>query len=232
MKGALFGASFFVYTAAMTISDNLDAIHAVLNAANQNVDLVAVSKRQSADRLQAALDYGHRKFGENRVQEAYDHWLDIKNSGEYTDLCLHLIGPLQSNKAADAVALFDVIETVDRPKIAKALSDEMKKQGRMIPCYIQVNTGEEDQKSGVIPSELPDFLSYCVDECGLNIIGLMCIPPVDEPPAVHFAFLHRLAQQHGLSKLSMGMSADYEKAIALGATSVRIGSGVFGARLV
>lgn len=214
----------------MTIAENLAVIRDKLAAAPQPVELVAVSKVQPAEKLQAALDTGQRIFGENRVQEAYDHWATHKAGGRYPDLKLHLIGPLQTNKVSDAVALFDVIETVDREKLARKLAAEMQKQGRRLPCYIQVNTGEEPQKAGIKPAELSAFLTVCRQECDLNIVGLMCIPPVDEPPAVHFAFLNKLAAENGLEKLSMGMSADYEKAVPLGATSVRIGSGVFGAR--
>jgi len=193
----------------------------------EDVRLVAVSKKQPADKIQAALDGGHRLFGENRVQEAYDHWQDLKPS--YPDLALHLIGPLQTNKVKDAVGLFDCIETLDRPKLARTLAEEMDSQARNLPCFIQVNTGEEDQKSGVIPDDLPDFITLCRD-LKLNITGLMCIPPQDDPPAVHFAFLRKLATEHGLEHLSMGMSADYRKAIPLGATHIRLGTALFGQR--
>lgn len=190
--------------------------------------LVAVTKTQSADSLRAALDFGHRLFGENKVQEAQAHWGDLKK--DHPDIKLHLIGPLQTNKAADAVALFDCIETLDREKLAHALAVEMKKQGRDLPCFIQVNTGEEEQKAGIAPKALPDFLSCCTKECGLSVTGLMCIPPVDEPAALHFALLKKLGQELGLKNLSMGMSADFEKGVALGATHVRVGSALFGAR--
>lgn len=219
----------------MPIADNIQEIRAKIaqaavgfNHDSNAVTLVAVSKVQPDEKLQEALDAGQRVFGENRVQEAMEHWAHRRT--DYPDLTLHLIGPLQSNKAKDAVALFDVIETVDRPKIARALADEMKKQGRNLPCFIQVNTGDEDQKSGITPAALPEFLKQCVDEYGLDIIGLMCIPPMDDPPALHFALLSKLAKRHGLNRLSMGMSADYERAVALGATHVRVGTGVFGAR--
>jgi len=190
--------------------------------------LVAVSKRQSIEAIRAALDCGHRLFGENKVQEAQAHWAEARK--EFPDLKLHLIGPLQTNKAADAVALFDCIESVDREKLADALADEMKKQGRNLPCLIQVNTGEEEQKAGIIPKDLPAFLSYCREKCGLNIAGLMCIPPVDDAPALHFAFLKKLAAENGVEHLSMGMSGDFEKAVALGATYVRVGTALFGER--
>lgn len=190
--------------------------------------LVAVSKRQPDERIDAALAAGHRVFGENRVQEALQHWSDRR--AHLPDLKLHLIGPLQTNKAAEAVALFDVIEIVDRPKLARALATEMVRQGRKIPCYIQVNTGEEPQKSGVLPLEADEFIAFCQTECGLMIEGLMCIPPQDEEPAMHFALLRTIAERNGLQGLSMGMSGDFEEAVGFGATSVRVGSAIFGAR--
>ena len=190
--------------------------------------LVAVSKRQPDDRIEAALAAGHRVFGENRVQEAQERWASRRDI--YPDLKLHLIGPLQTKKSADAVAFFDVIEVLDRPKLARSLSAEMARQGRHLPCYVQVNTGEEDQKSGIWPEEADDFIAFCRDECGLDIAGLMCIPPVDEEPAMHFALLRTIAERNGLSGLSMGMSGDYEEAVRFGATSVRVGSAIFGLR--
>ena len=190
--------------------------------------LVAVSKRQPDDRIDAALAAGHRLFGENRVQEAQQRWQPRRDT--HPDLRLHLIGPLQTNKAAEAVALFDVIEVVDRPKLARVLGQEMDRQGRHLPCYVQVNTGEEEQKSGVLPEEADAFIVQCRDEFGLNIIGLMCIPPQDEEPAMHFALLRTIAARNSLPKLSMGMSGDFEEAVAFGATSVRVGSAIFGAR--
>jgi pyridoxal phosphate enzyme (YggS family) len=190
--------------------------------------LVAVSKRQPDDRIDAALAAGQRVFGENRVQEAQQRWSDRR--AIWPDLKLHLIGPLQTNKAGDAVALFDVIEIVDRPKLARALAAEMDRQRRQLPCYIQVNTGEEPQKSGIMPAEADDFIGFCQTECGLIIEGLMCIPPQDEEPAMHFALLRTIAERNGLSGLSMGMSGDFEEAVAFGATSVRVGSAIFGAR--
>jgi pyridoxal phosphate enzyme (YggS family) len=190
--------------------------------------LVAVSKRQPDDRIEAALAAGHRVFGENRVQEAQHRWSDRRAA--FPDLRLHLIGPLQTNKAADAVALFDVIESVDRPKLARALAAEMDRQGRRLACYIQVNTGEEAQKSGIMPAEADDFIAFCQAECGLDIVGLMCIPPQDEEAAMHFALLRTMAARNGLASLSMGMSGDFEEAVAFGATSVRVGSAIFGPR--
>lgn len=190
--------------------------------------LVAVSKRQPDARIDAMLDAGQRVFGENRVQEAQDHWLARRE--RYPDLELRLIGPLQSNKAADAVALFDVIETIDRDKIAGAIAREIHRQDRHPQLYVQVNTGEEAQKAGVPPLELPAFLSRLREVHGLSVHGLMCIPPVDEPAGLHFALLEKLAREVGLPSLSMGMSGDFEIAIGLGASSVRVGSALFGER--
>ena len=190
--------------------------------------LVAVSKRQPDVRIEAALAAGQRVYGENRVQEAQARWAHRRD--QYNDLRLHLIGPLQTNKASDAVALFDVIEVVDRPKLAKSLGEEIIRQNRQLDCYIQVNTGKEAQKSGIAPEDVDDFISYCRDEAGLNITGLMCIPPIDEEAAMHFALLQTIAKRSHLSVLSMGMSNDFEEAIAFGATAVRIGSAIFGER--
>jgi len=190
--------------------------------------LVAVSKRQPDDRIDAGLAAGHRVFGENRVQEAQHRW-QVRRE-QYDDLVLHLIGPLQTNKSAEAVALFDVIEVVDRPKLARALATEMQRQNRHLDCYVQVNTGEEPQKSGVLPEEVDEFIAFCRDDCRLNIVGLMCIPPQDEEPAMHFALLRTIAERNGLAHLSMGMSGDFEEAIRFGATSVRVGSAIFGTR--
>ena len=219
------------------IKENLKDVHAKIHKAcirnkeiirdKDEVNLIAVSKRQTPTKIQEMLDSGHRIFGENRIQEAQDHWQELREN--YTDLQLHLIGPLQTNKVKEAVALFDIIQSVDRPKLVHALAKEMNKQGKQIPCLIQVNTGEEPQKSGILPHELEAFLTLCHDE-GLNIMGLMCIPPQNEPPALHFAFLKKLADQHGLKELSMGMSSDFEQAIPLGATYIRVGTALFGKR--
>ncbi len=190
--------------------------------------LVAVSKTFSADDIRPVLQAGQRAFGENRVQEAEGKWPDLK--AEFSGVELHLIGPLQSNKVKEAVALFDVIETVDREKIAAGLAAEMKKQGRLLKLYVQVNTGSEPQKAGIDPRETVDFVGRCRAVHGLAIEGLMCIPPIDENPGPHFALLEKLAREAGLERLSMGMSADYEIAIAFGATSVRVGSAIFGKR--
>lgn len=192
------------------------------------VQLVAVSKTFDADAIRPVIAQGQRVFGENRVQEAQGKWPELKN--ETAGIELHLIGPLQSNKAADAVALFDVIETVDREKIARALADEMGRQGKKPLLYVQVNTGLEPQKAGIDPKETVAFVQFCQNDLGLAVEGLMCIPPADENPGPHFALLAKLAQQCGVAKLSMGMSGDYETAIAFGATNVRVGSAIFGNR--
>jgi len=218
---------------APDIAGNLQATRQKIEAScvpgrSDRPTLVAVSKRQPDDRIDAALAAGHRVFGENRVQEAQQRWSGRRAA--VPDLKLHLIGPLQTNKAGDAVALFDVIEIVDRPKLARALAGEMARQGRNLPCYIQVNTGEEPQKSGIMPTEADEFITFCQSECGLDIVGLMCIPPQDEEPAMHFALLRTIAERNGLAGLSMGMSGDFEEAVGFGATSVRVGSAIFGAR--
>jgi pyridoxal phosphate enzyme (YggS family) len=192
------------------------------------VELIAVSKQQPEARIESALNVGFRVFGENRVQEAQARWQPRRPF--FPDLELHLVGPLQSNKAGDAVALFDVIHTLDRPKIARAVKTEMDNQNRPLHCFIQVNTGEESQKAGVLPKDAPDFHHFCTSEIGLDIIGLMCIPPIDEEAAMHFSLLKTLADKLSLHKLSIGMSGDYEEAIAFGATHIRVGSALFGAR--
>ncbi len=193
-----------------------------------DVCLIAVSKTFDAGAIRPVLAAGHRDFGENRVQEAQGKWPGLRE--EFEGVRLHLIGPLQSNKAADAVALFDAIHTVDRPKIARALAAEMDKQGRRLDLLIQVNTGDEPQKAGVTVADLPGLLALCRDELGLEIAGLMCIPPVDDPAAAHFGFLSKLAKENNVAGLSMGMSGDYETAVNLGATHVRVGSAIFGER--
>lgn len=196
--------------------------------APEDVTLVAVSKTHPAARIRPALDAGHRVFAENRVQEAAAKYPELKAA--YPDLRLHLIGPLQTNKVKEAVALFDAIESVDRPKLAAALADQMAKSGRRPACYIQVNTGAEPQKAGILPAAADAFIQECRNTHGLPIKGLMCIPPVDEAPSVHFALLREIARRNGLSELSMGMSGDFEEAIKFGATLVRVGSAIFGAR--
>jgi len=193
-----------------------------------SVHLVAVTKTFDAEHILPVLEAGHRLFGENRVQEAQAKWPALR--ARFSDIGLHLIGPLQSNKAKEAVALFDAIHSVDRPKIAHAIAAEMARQGRRLQLFIQVNTGEEAQKAGVLPKDAGSLLRLCRDELSLPIAGLMCIPPVEEEPAIHFAFLAKLAADLGLTGLSMGMSADFETAIAFGATHVRVGSEIFGGR--
>ncbi|KAB2698634.1 YggS family pyridoxal phosphate-dependent enzyme [Ochrobactrum sp. Kaboul] len=217
------------------IVTNLNTVKAAIATAEKeahrnkgSVTLVAVSKTFDADAIRPALDAGQRVFGENRVQEAQSKWPELREA--YSGIELHLIGPLQSNKAADAVALFDVIETVDREKIAAALADEINKQGKSPKLYVQVNTGLEEQKAGIAPKDAVAFVTRCRDEHGLAIEGLMCIPPADENPGPHFALLEKLAREAGVEKLSMGMSGDYETAIGFGATSVRVGSAIFGGR--
>jgi len=187
--------------------------------------LVAVSKNQTAQTIRPMLQAGQHRFGENRIQDALEKWPPLR--AEFPNVELHFIGQLQSNKAKDAVALFDVIHTLDRVSLAEALQKEMQKQNRMLPCFIQVNTGAEPQKGGIAPADLDDFYRFCREEAGLNIKGLMCIPPAEDVPDLHFALLHKLAADLGLPELSMGMSADYETAIRYGATYVRIGSVLF-----
>jgi pyridoxal phosphate enzyme (YggS family) len=192
------------------------------------VTLVAVTKSHPSEIIEQALAAGHRMFGENRVQEAAAKWPALRQA--WPGIELHLIGPLQTNKVRDAVALFDVIETVDRPKLAQALATEMARSARRPTCYIQVNTGEEPQKAGVLPAAADGFIGTCRDELKLPVTGLMCIPPVDEEPSLHFALLAEIAGRNGLSVLSMGMSGDFEIAVRLGATHVRVGTAIFGAR--
>lgn len=191
-------------------------------------EIVAVSKGHDVTAISKALSAGHRRFGENRVQEAQEKWPDL--IGSYPDVALHLIGGLQSNKVDEAVALFDVIESLDRPRLARRLANAMAKLDRKPRLYIQVNVGEEPQKGGVSLKDLPALLDLCRKELGLEIDGLMCIPPKGDDPALYFALLAKLARRHGLSQLSMGMSADYEVAAAMGASSVRVGTAIFGER--
>lgn len=193
----------------------------------QDITLVAVSKVHGPEIIAPVLDAGHRIFGENRVQEALGKWPDLK--ARYEGIELHLIGPLQTNKAKEAVGLFDVIESVDREKLAVKLATEMERQGRHLPVFVQVNTGEEPQKSGVFPADVDAFVERCRG-LGLDVVGLMCIPPHDEDPSLHFMLLQKLAGRNGLRQLSMGMSGDFEMAIEFGATHVRVGTAVFGDR--
>jgi len=194
----------------------------------QDVTLVCVSKTFAAPDISPVINAGERVFGENRVQEALEKWPPLKAS--HPGLELHLIGPLQSNKAHEAVSFFDVIETVDRDKIAKTLASEIQKTARHPRLYVQVNTGAEPQKAGVLPQEADRFIESCREDYGLEISGLMCIPPVDDQASPHFALLNRIAARNGIAVLSMGMSADFELAIQLGATHVRVGSAIFGER--
>jgi len=193
-----------------------------------DVKLIAVSKTFAGGQIEPVILAGQKLFGENRVQEAQGKWPELK--ARYPEVELHLIGPLQSNKARDAVDLFDVIHTIDRPKIARAIAAEIERSGRKPRLLVQVNTGEEEQKAGVLLADTDDFLKQCREEHGLEIEGLMCIPPVDEEPSLHFALLNKIAERNGLRELSMGMSADYESAVALGATYVRVGTAIFGPR--
>jgi pyridoxal phosphate enzyme (YggS family) len=192
------------------------------------VQLVCVSKNQDVGSLKAALQAGERVFGENRVQEAAAKWPALREAFEGVEL--HLIGPLQTNKAREAIALFDVIETLDRPRLAEALAREFRSGARRPSLFVQVNTGREPQKAGVLPEDADAFIAFCRNDCGLPVVGLMCIPPVDEQASPHFALLAQIARRNGLEKLSMGMSADYDLGIQLGATHVRVGSAIFGAR--
>jgi PLP dependent protein len=217
------------------IAANLAAVHdRIAGAARaagrppQSVALVAVSKTHPAASVRAALAAGHRLFGENRVQEAQAKYPALRDA--FPDLALHLIGPLQTNKVKDAVALFDVIESLDRPRLAATLAAEMARSGRRLPCLIEVNTGEQPQKTGILPEAADAFIGECRDRLGLPISGLMCVPPEHEPPAPHFALLREIARRNGLELLSMGMSADFETAIRFGATHVRVGTAIFGAR--
>src|SRR5258708_97848 len=194
----------------------------------ESVTLVAVSKTQPAEAVRDALMAGQRVFGENRVQEVLAKFPGLR--GEFPDIELHLIGPLQTNKVRDAVAHCDVIETVDRPRLAEALAREMERTGRRPSCLIEVNTGEESQKAGILPADADAFIAECRDRFRLPIVGLMCIPPEHEEPALHFALLRETARRNGLDVVSMGMSADFETAIRFGATHVRVGTAIFGAR--
>ena len=222
-----------LYEVEQNLENVTEKIKISLLAANRppnDTTLVAVSKLQSADKIEVALRKGQRSFGENRVQEAAQKWPLLKKN--YPSTKLHLIGPLQTNKVKEAINLFDVIETVDRPKLASEIKKQLIKQDIEITCYVQVNTGEESQKAGIFPSETYDFVKYCEKNIGLRIDGLMCIPPVDEEPALHFTLLSEIADTLNLTTLSMGMSNDFETAIEYGATHVRVGSGVFGERKI
>jgi hypothetical protein len=213
------------------LADVRRRIAAAAEAAGRRADevtLVTVTKTFAADAIEPVLDAGERVFGENRVQEAAAKWPRLRE--RWSGIELHLVGPLQTNKAADAVALFDCIETLDRPKLARELAREFERQGRTLELFVQVNTGEEPQKAGVLPDDADRFIADCRDTYGLDLAGLMAIPPLDEEPALHFALLDKIARRNGLAKLSMGMSGDFETAIALGATHVRLGTAIFGDR--
>lgn len=204
----------------------IDAAH-IANRNPKEIKLMAVSKTFEAPDIQPLLQAGHRLFGENRVQEAVGKWPEIKQ--QYEDVKVHLIGPLQSNKTAQAVEMFDAIHSMDREKIVKTVAQEMQRQNKNLDLFVQVNTANEPQKAGIEPSQVGEFLELC-KQYKLEIQGLMCIPPVDENPGPHFALLDKLAKQHNLNELSMGMSGDFETAIELGATYVRVGSAIFGER--
>ena len=221
--------------AKITLGERIAGVRDQISAAAKragrgggDVKLIAVSKTFAGGQIEPVILAGQKLFGENRVQEAQGKWPELK--ARYPEVELHLIGPLQSNKARDAVDLFDVIHTIDRPKIARAIAAEIERSGRKPRLLVQVNTGEEEQKAGVLPTDTDDFLKQCREEHGLEIEGLMCIPPVDEEPSLHFALLNKIAALNGLRELSMGMSADYESAVALGATYVRVGTAIFGPR--
>lgn len=209
------------------IVTRLRAAEAAANRPDGSAQLIAVSKVQPAERVEAVLQQGHRIFGENKVQEAAGKWPAWREV--YSDVTLHLLGPLQTNKARQALGLFDVIHSLDRPKLATTLARLMDETGQRPDLFIQVNTGEEPQKSGILPADLDAFVAQCRD-LELPVIGLMCIPPAQEEAALHFALLRKMAARNGLDGLSMGMSADFEKAVSFGATHVRVGSAIFGAR--
>jgi PLP dependent protein len=216
-------------TAALTdIRERIAAQSRTAGRGPDAVTLIAVSKTQGPDAITTAIAAGQRDFGENRVQEAEGKWPDLRT--QTAGLRLHLIGPLQTNKAAEAVALFDVIHTLDRPRLAEKLAAEMTRQNRRLDCFVQVNTGREPQKAGIDPTEVDAFITACRVTWNLPVKGLMCIPPVEEQAALHFAFLRDIAGRNGLAQLSMGMSDDFETAILFGATHVRVGSAIFGAR--
>jgi hypothetical protein len=218
------------FDSAAARQDILDRIAAAAKAAGRTdaPQLVAVSKMQDWERIAPVLADGQRVFGENRVQEAQGRWAERKT--DYPDLQLRLIGPLQTNKVKQALALFDVIETVDRDSLADALAEARDKGARLPHLYVQINTGEEEQKAGVIPAEADSFIRRLREDLKLEIEGLMCIPPVNEPPGPHFALLAKIAARNGIGKLSMGMSSDFETAVRFGASSVRVGSALFGTR--
>ena len=219
------------HSAATRLDDVKAEVAAACSEANRDpgeVTLIAVSKTFSAEAIEPVIAAGQRVFGENRVQETKGKWPDLL--ARHSGLSLHLIGPLQSNKAKEAVAMFDAIHSVDRPSLCEALAKEIGKQGRTPQLFVEINTGAEAQKAGILPEDADAFLRACKEDYGLTISGLMCIPPFDEAPAPHFALTAKIAARNGLTQLSMGMSADYRIAIQFGATHVHIGSAIFGAR--
>ena len=210
------------------VTTNIEKACKELNRDVSHIKLLAVSKNFGADSIEPLLQAGHLRFAENRVQEAEAKWVELRT--KYPNIELHLIGALQTNKASDAVRLFDMIHSLDREKLAKKLASEMQNQGKNLPCFIQVNIGEETQKAGVALSDLTDFHSYCVNDLSMEIIGLMAIPPVETEPSPYFALLQKRAGELGLPHLSMGMSSDYEIALAFGADYLRVGTALFGKR--
>jgi pyridoxal phosphate enzyme (YggS family) len=229
---ALHGGYEFMFDPKENLAEVTDLIGQAAAKASrkgEDVSLVAVSKVHGPDRIRPVLLAGHRVFGENRVQEALTKWPALRE--EFEDIELHLIGPLQTNKVRDAVALFDVIESVDRPKLAAKLAQELARQDKPdLPVLVQVNTGKEEQKGGITPEDADRFIAACREEHKLNVVGVMCLPPADEEPSLHFMLLEDIAKRNGLSQISMGMSGDFEVAIAFGATHVRVGTAIFGER--
>ena len=222
-------------TKTIDITENIHAIHTRMSKSAEQwqrplntIQLIAVSKFQPVEKIEPAIKAGQHVFGENRVQEAHEKWITLK--AKYPSIELHLIGPLQTNKIHQALDIFDVIETVDRPKLAEMLAKGKASRSHFPECFIQVNVGKEAQKTGILPQESDDFIRYCINDLQLPITGLMCIPPANEPPAPYFALLATIAKRHHLPNLSMGMSSDFESAIACGATHIRVGEAIFGPR--
>ena len=211
------------------IKDQIRNAELTNNRQNGSVNLIAVSKVQPVERVERVLSQGHRIFGENRVQEAYQKWPAWKE--KFPTVSLHLLGPLQTNKVKEVLGLFDVVHSLDRDKLARIFSENIQKLGSSPDFFIQVNTGEEEQKAGIFPTMVDKFVEQCKNTYDLPIVGLMCIPPIDEEPSLHFALLKKIAERNGLNRLSMGMSADFVSAITFGSTDVRIGSAIFGRRL-
>ena len=210
------------------VQKELEVISKEIGRDSQSVSIIAVSKTHPTDAIRPISESGHRLFGENRVQEAKNKWIKLKH--EYADVCLHLIGPLQSNKVRQALEIFNVIETLDRPKLAHTIARIMDETGYRSDFMIQINTGEERQKAGILPLQADNFISLCRDELRLPVKGLMCIPPINEEASLHFALLANIAKRNGLKALSMGMSSDYIQAVRFGATHVRLGTSIFGTR--